>query len=99
MERIGIAASKMAKGNLFVYNLWVIFIAFVFSLFVFILTGATILLALVVLAYVGEEVMPMNFTKNWSSILTVCLVCLSIIMTLFYVMALAKDLKLNKTDH
>ena len=99
MERIGIAASKIAKGNLVLYNLLVVSIAFLFSLFIFVLSGATILFALIMIAYVGEEVMPIHFEKNWSSILTVCMVSLTVIMTLFYVMALAKNLKLQQPDH
>ena len=44
MLRIGIAASKMSKGSLFNYNLYVILIACLFSIFVFFICGFSILL-------------------------------------------------------
>ena len=40
MERIGIAASKIAQGNLFLYNICVIVISFLFSLFIFFISIA-----------------------------------------------------------
>ena len=96
MERIGIAASKMAKGNLFLYNLFVILIAFLCSLFLFLMAGATIIFALVILAYVGDEIIPFQFEKNWIYILSVCMVSLTVIMAIFWLFALAKNLKFNK---
>ena len=44
MLRIGIAASKMSKGSLLSYNLYVILIACLFSLFIFLICGFSILL-------------------------------------------------------
>ena len=69
MERIGIAASKMAKGNWLLYNFFVILIAFLCSLFLFVMVGATIIFALIILAYVGDEIIPFEFEKSWISIL------------------------------
>lgn len=96
MERIGIAASKMAKGNLLLYNLFVVLIAFLCSLFLFLMVGATIIFALIILAYVGAEIIPFEFEKNWISILSACMVSLTLIMTIFWLFALAKNLKFHK---
>ena len=96
MERIGIAASKMAKGNLLLYNLFVVLIAFLCSLFLFIMVGSTIIFALIILAYVGDEVIPFEFEKNWMSILSICMVSLTVIIASFWLFALAKNLKFHK---
>lgn len=38
MERIGIAASKIAKGNLLLYNSYVVLIAFLLSVLLFLIS-------------------------------------------------------------
>ena len=95
MERIGIAASKMAKGNLFQYNLFVFLIALGCSLLLFIIVGATILFALIILAYMGDEIVHSGFRQQWRSIFSVCMVTLTVIMTVFYLLALAKNIKIS----
>ena len=101
MKRIGFAASKMAKGNLALYNFYVILISILFSLFVFVVAGATIVFALVILTYVGEEVMIFPHKKDWFTILTVCLVSLTIVTSAFTGMAVLKNFKFSKkkTNH
>jgi hypothetical protein len=42
MDRIGIAASKIAKGNIVLYNACVFFLIFLFAFFIFIVSGAAI---------------------------------------------------------
>ena len=97
MERIGIAASKMAKGNLFLYNLFVILLAFLFSLIIFVIAGATIVLALVVFASLGGQLAPAALKQIWSSVLSVCMITLTVVITIFYLLALIKNLKLHKS--
>ena len=94
MERIGIAASKMAKGNLFSYNCWVVLIAFLFSALIFIVAGSTVLFALVIISYMGSEVMAFDFQGDWGSLLKVCMVTLTVIVTLFTLAAISKNLKM-----
>ena len=97
MERIGIAASKMAKGNIFLYNFYVVLISFLFSLFVFVVTGSSILFALIIISYVGEEVMAHKFENEWTSVFTVCMISLTVIIVIFNLFAISKNIKIFKS--
>ena len=96
MKRIGIAASKISKGNLTLYNVYVVVISALFSLFIFIVAGSTIIFALAIIKYVGNEIMGAEFERNWQSILGVCMVSLTIVITLFNLFAISINLKLPK---
>jgi len=98
MKRIGIAASKIAKGNLFFYNLYVVLISSLFSLFVYIVAGSMVIFAFTIMTYVGNEVMPSNFQKDWSSIFAICIIFLSIIVVLFDLFAIFLNVKFQKMD-
>jgi len=94
MKRIGIAASKISKGNLILYNVYVVLISALFSLFIFVVAGSTIIFAFAIIKYVGNEIMGVEFERSWQSMLAVCMVALTIVITLFYLLAISKNLKL-----
>ena len=96
MKRIGIAASKISKGNLTLYNVYVVLISALFSLFIFIVAGSTIIFAIAIIKYVGNEIMGVEFERSWQSILAVCMVSLTIVITLFNLFAISKNLKLPR---
>ena len=96
MKRIGIAASKISKGNLTLYNFYVVLISVLFSLFLFVVAGSTIVFALAIIQYVGSEIMGIEFERSWQSVLTVCMVSLTIVVTLFNLFAISKNMKLPK---
>ena len=98
MERIGIAASKIAQGNLFFYNLYVILLSVLFALFIFVIIGTTVLLALIIISYLGTELIGSEFADRWPSILTVCMVALSGIVGVFMTLAILRNIKLSKVD-
>jgi len=98
MKRIGIAASKMSKGSLVLYNFYVILISILFSLFIFIIAGSTVIFALAIIRYVGNEIIGVDFDKNWRSIFTVCMVSLTVVTTLFNLFAIIINLKPQKVD-
>lgn len=98
MERIGIAASKIAKGSLFFYNLYVILLSVLFALFIFVLTGTTVLLALAVISYFGNALIGLEFSERWPGILMVCMVSLSVIVGVFLALAVLKNIKLTSID-
>jgi len=93
MKRIGIVSSKISKGNRALYNLYVVLISILFSLFIFIMAGSTVIFALAIIKYVGVEVMGLEFEKSWKSILTVCMVSLTVVVTLFNVSAVLVNFK------
>ena len=96
MKRIGIAASRISKGNLVLYNFYVVLISVLFSLLIFIAAGSTVIFALAVIRYVGNEIMGMEFEKSWRSILAVCMVSLTVVTTLFNLCAVLMNVKLSK---
>ena len=97
MKRIGIAASKMAKGNLFLYNGYVVIISFLFSLFIFVVCGCTVIFALLIIGYIAHEIMAVEFEKSWSFILALCMISLTVIVVLFNLIAISKNIKFKKT--
>ncbi len=96
MERIGIAASKMAKGNLLFYNGWVILISFLFSFFIFFIGGSAIAIALILMTYGARGVMPVNFEKEWISIGLVCMISLAAVVGLFCLIAISRNIKFHR---
>ena len=67
MKRIGIAASKIAQGNLLLYNACVILISFLFALLIFFIGASALVVALILIAYLTQGMMPLNFGKKWKS--------------------------------
>ena len=96
MKRIGIAASKISKGNLTLYNVYVVLISALFSLFIFVVAGSTIIFALAIIQYVNHEIMGGEFERSWQPILGVCMVGLTMVVTVFNLMAILQNLKLPK---
>ena len=97
MERIGLAASKMAQGNPWLYNFYVVLISFLFSLFMFVISGSTVLIALIIISYIGNGIMDDQLSGKFFSILNVCLISLSIIIGVFNLVAIIKNLKFTAT--
>ena len=96
MERIGLAASKIAQGNLLLYNICVILISFLFALLIFFIGGSSVVVALILIAYVTKGMMPSNFEKEWISIGLVCMISLSIFVGLFSLIAISRNIKFHK---
>lgn len=96
MRRIGIAASKISKGNLLFYNTCVILISFGFSLLIFILAGAVVVFAIIIIAYMGDEIMQVEFQRDWSFIIGLCMATLTVVIGLFNIFAILKNIKLPR---
>ncbi len=97
MERIGIAASKIAKGNLLLYNFFVIVLSFLFSLLIFILAGTSILIALVLIKVISLGYAPQNLGQEWTSVMLVCMISLTNIVSIFNLCAIMKNIKFSKS--
>jgi len=93
MDRIGIAASKIAKGNIIVYNITVIALIFAFALFVFLIAGAAIMLGLIIVGYIISGVLFYDFSKDWIGVVSICMGSLTVVVGFFAVMALIRNLK------
>ena len=96
MKRIGIAASRISKGNLAHYNFYVVLISLIVSLFLFLVAGLAVFLAIGVIAFFGHETMTDELTNNWTTIMSVCLKALGMTVVIFNVVALTINLKIPK---
>jgi len=96
MERIGIAASKVAKGNLLIYNSFVILLATLLSLLIFFIAGCAIVITLVLFAYLTSGGNPPDLEDGWMSIMLVCMICLAVIIFLLDICAIFKNIKFKR---
>lgn len=95
MDRIGIAASKIAKGNVVLYNTYVVVLTFLFSLFVFMIAGAAIMLALIIVGYFVDGLLPNDLLQDWRQVVVACMVSLTAVVGFFAVYALIRNFKLK----
>ena len=93
MERIGVAASKMAQGNLWLYNLFVVVISFLFSVFIFFIAGSSIILALLIIGYVVNGILPKDLWDDWHGVIRVCMISLTIIVSVFTLFAVLRNFR------
>ena len=95
MDRIGIAASKIAKGNVVLYNIYVVVLTFLFALFVFMIAGAAIMLALIIVGYFVDGLLLNDLLKDWRQVVVACMASLTAVVGFFAVWALIKNFKLK----
>lgn len=95
MDRIGIAASKIAKGSIVLYNSYVILLTFFFALFVLVIAGAAIMLALIIVGYIVNGLLPQNLLTDWKGVVSVCMASLTAVVGVFAIMALIRNFKLT----
>ena len=96
MERIGLTASKIAKGNLLIYNICVVFLSLVFSFLLLIMAGSAILLGLVVLGYLMNGILSPGFSQDWLAIVRFCMVALSGVIGVICVIAILRNIKIKR---
>ncbi|MFT5169438.1 MAG: hypothetical protein ACI9F2_000543 [Lysobacterales bacterium] len=94
MKRIGVAASKIAKDNYWLYHIYVVIISSIVSLFIFLVTGVVVAFALVILAYISSELMEFDFQQRQMSILLSCMVSLTIVIVIFNILAISRNIRL-----
>ena len=91
------AASKMARGNLLLYNIYVVIICVLFSLFIFVSAGITVALALIIISFIAHEIgVNKYFPLEFSSAFAVCMMALTIVIAIFNLFAVLRNLKLTK---
>jgi hypothetical protein len=95
MKRVGVAASKIAKGNLVLYNFYVVLISSLFSLFIFIVAGSTVIFALLIIYFICNEIIPVDFSKNWTVIIIICMATLTIVTAGFNLFIISKNIKFS----
>ena len=95
MLRIGIAASKMSKGGLLSYNLYVILIACLLSLFIFFICGFFILLIVFLVSLILHALNPADFHEGWVPMSKFCLIVLAVVVGVFNLVAIFKNIQLT----
>ena len=98
MERIGIAASKMAKGNLFVYNFYVILLSFLFSLLLFFIAGTSIVLSLIVIGSIASG-LSAELSGQWMAVVRVCMGVLTGVVSCINLFAVIKNVRFKKAGN
>ena len=96
MLRIGIAASKMSKGCLLNYNLYVILIACLFSFFIFLICSMAILFIVFLTSLILHAVNPTEFHAGWLHMFKICLLVLAIVVGVFNMVAILKNIQFTK---
>jgi hypothetical protein len=94
MERIGRIASKMSRDSILLYNVCVIFLSGLFSLFVFVVAGGTLLLSMIIIFYVGKEILGLDVFPEEKSILVLCFMSLAAVTGVFNLLAILKNIKI-----
>src|SRR5437868_6941070 len=96
MLRIGLAASKISKGNIWLYHLAVILISCLFALFIFLVCGFCIAATIFVLSLLLQRFVPSVNSQAWIvDVLKTCLSCLAILIGLLTLVAIIKNTKLK----
>lgn len=96
MDRIGIAASKMAKEKLWLYNFYVVVLSFLISFIVFLVAGGAIFLGLTVIGLMAEGVLPSHVHPEWLRMFRLSLACLIVAISLIVLTAIVRNLKFHK---
>ena len=96
MLRIGIAASKMSKGSLLRYNLYVILISSLISLFIFFICGFSILLIVYLTSLILHAIRPTDFHAGWAHMFKICLIILALVVACLNIVAIIKNIQLPK---
>jgi len=96
MLRIGIAASKMAKGSLLTYNLFVLLISSLFSLIIFLICGLSILIIIFLLAWGLHALRPAVLHAGWVHMFKICLIILAVVTGIFNSVAIIRNIQFTK---
>ena len=96
MLRIGIAASKMAKGRLWTYNLFVVLLSCLFSLLFLLICGFFILIIVFLLSWGVHVLRPAGFHADWKHMFKICLIILAAVIGILNGVAIIKNIQLTK---
>ncbi len=96
MKRIGVAASKIAKDNYWLYYFYVILISLMLSLLLFLVVGMVVIFAIAVLTYVATELMGYDFAEKRNTIVTICMATLTVVILLFNVFSILCNINFSK---
>ena len=95
MKRIGLAASKIAQGNVWFYNLAVVIITVLFAFFVFFICGFIIGIAIFALSLIAQHGLHLGNGQTWLEALRICLILLGILVGIGALVGIIINIKLR----
>jgi hypothetical protein len=95
MKRIGIAASKIAKDSLLLYNFYVIMLSCLFSLLIFFLCSLSLLAGLALTSTVTRGFVVFEPGTGLTSVFMVCMAVLAIVVGLINLAAILINIRLK----
>jgi hypothetical protein len=95
MKRIGLTASKMAKGNIWLYHVAVVFISFLFAMFIFLVCGFVIAVAMFAVAFLLQRLLPSFDQQAWMQAVRIVLRLLGILIAVGTLVAIIQNVKIK----
>ena len=96
MQRIGFAASKMSKGSLLSYNLYVFLISWLLSVLIFFICGFSILLVILLISWIVHTLKPVDLHAGWVHMFKICLIVLAVVVGVFNTIAILRNIQFTK---
>lgn len=93
MKRIGLAASKVSKGNVALYNIFVVVLSVLFSTMVFFMSAFSIIIALVLTAYVSSGFTSLALTDKWFEVFKICMAALAFVVGIINIAAILLNIQ------
>lgn len=98
MQRIGFVASKMARGNLWAYNLFVVLLSLLCSILIFLVCGFVVLAVLFLISMLFRLVSPEGLGQAWFGIVKICLIAVAFLVGLLNIAAIVRNIKLSRKE-
>lgn len=98
MKRIGMAASRISKGDVRLYNLYVVLISLLVSIFLFFIAGLAVILAIGIIMLFGPETMTEELRDNAPKVTRMCVQALLLVVVMFNLAGIAINAKLVKRN-
>lgn len=99
MKRIGMAASRISKGDVRLYNIYVVLISVTVSLFLFIIAGMAVMLAIGIIIFFGPETMTQELRDNWQTVTRMCVQALLLAVLVFNLVGMVINMKIVKREN
>lgn len=95
MKRIGIAASRIAKGNLWVYHLSVLFLSSLFSFLVFVLSAFSLLVGFGLLSFISKAFVIFEAGRGFSPAFLVAMAALAVVVGIMNLVAIIMNIRIR----
>lgn len=95
MKRIGIAASRIAKENITLYNCFVFLLAGLFSFLVFVLSGVSLLLGFMLLSWIDHTFLVFDPSTGLSPVFKICMAVLAVVVGLMNMIAIGMNIRVK----